>query len=35
MLTPITRQLGGRTVPRAEYLDRLAAAVDRPCVFGP
>jgi leucyl/phenylalanyl-tRNA--protein transferase len=33
MLTRITAQLGGRTLPRDEYLKRLEAAVDRPCSF--
>ncbi len=29
MVTPITAQLGGITIPRAEYLRRLAAAVEK------
>ncbi len=29
MLTPITRQLGGITVPREEYLERLKSCVNR------
>jgi leucyl/phenylalanyl-tRNA--protein transferase len=33
MLTPVTRQLGGTEIPRAEYLRRLKAAVDQPCSF--
>ena len=33
MLTPITAQLGGITVPRPEYLRRLAEAVRRPSSF--
>jgi len=33
MLTPITAQLGGSTIPRAEYLCRLAQAVDQPVAF--
>ncbi len=33
MLTPITTQLGGKTIPRREYLERLAAALKRPCSF--
>jgi leucyl/phenylalanyl-tRNA--protein transferase len=33
MLTPITAQLGGSTIPRAEYLSRLAQAVDQPVAF--
>jgi leucyl/phenylalanyl-tRNA--protein transferase len=33
MLTPITAQLGGKTIPRANYLRRLAWAVEKPCVF--
>ena len=30
MLTPITTQLGGVTIPRKEYLQRLAQAVEKP-----
>jgi leucyl/phenylalanyl-tRNA---protein transferase len=33
MLTPITQRLGGKTIPRDMYLERLAAAVERPCAF--
>jgi leucyl/phenylalanyl-tRNA--protein transferase len=33
MLTPITAQLGGVTIPRKEYLRRLARAVERPVSF--
>ncbi len=33
MLTPITLQLGGVTIPRNEYLRRLASAVAKPCSF--
>jgi leucyl/phenylalanyl-tRNA--protein transferase len=33
MLTPITRQLGGAEIPRAEYLKRLAPAVELRCTF--
>jgi leucyl/phenylalanyl-tRNA---protein transferase len=33
MLTPITAQLGGVTIPRAEYLRRLAKAVAKPVSF--
>jgi len=33
MLTPITAQLGGITLPRAEYLSRLAQAVTQPVAF--
>ena len=33
MLTPITAQLGGLTIPRAEYLRRLAQAVEKPVSF--
>lgn len=33
MLTPITRQLGGRSISRDEYLERLAEAVSEPCSF--
>ena len=32
-LTPITSQLGGITIPRDEYLRRLAKAVAKPCSF--
>jgi leucyl/phenylalanyl-tRNA--protein transferase len=28
MLTPVTRQMGGTTIPRGEYLERLADAVE-------
>jgi len=33
MLTPITAQLGGATIPRREYLKRLAAALEKSCSF--
>jgi leucyl/phenylalanyl-tRNA--protein transferase len=33
MLTPVTRQLGGVTIPRREYLRRLAEAVVLPRTF--
>lgn len=33
MLTPITAQLGGSTIPRKEYLKRLGGAVSRPVCF--
>ena len=33
ILTPITRQLGGVELPRAEYLKRLATAVELRCAF--
>jgi leucyl/phenylalanyl-tRNA--protein transferase len=33
MLTPITARLGGVSIRRREYLDRLAAAVGKPCRF--
>jgi leucyl/phenylalanyl-tRNA---protein transferase len=33
MLTPITTQLGGSTLPRDEYLARLKLAVAKPCVW--
>jgi leucyl/phenylalanyl-tRNA--protein transferase len=33
MLTPITKRLGGITIPRKEYLARLAVAVAKPCEF--
>jgi leucyl/phenylalanyl-tRNA--protein transferase len=31
MLTPITSQMGGITIPRGQYLERLARAVEEPC----
>lgn len=33
MLTPITVQLGGTTIPRNLYLKRLATAIREPCTF--
>jgi len=33
MLTPITKQLGGITIPREEYFRRLARAVAQPSLF--
>ncbi len=33
MLTPITARMGGATIPREDYLQRLAEAVKRPCRF--
>ena len=33
MLTPVTAQLGGITIPREEYLQRLALAVQETCSF--
>ena len=33
MLTPVTRQMGGVTIPREEYLLRLSEAVTAKCVF--
>jgi leucyl/phenylalanyl-tRNA--protein transferase len=33
MLTPITTQLGGRLIPRQEYLERLAGATGKRCSF--
>ncbi|MDB6016737.1 MAG: aat [Pedosphaera sp.] len=33
MLTPITRQLGATSLPRADYLKRLGEAISRDCVF--
>lgn len=33
MLTPITRQLGGRTISRGQYLKRLAVAIGSSCSF--
>jgi leucyl/phenylalanyl-tRNA--protein transferase len=34
MLTPITAQLGGVTIPRVEYVKRLKDALRRKCSFG-
>jgi leucyl/phenylalanyl-tRNA--protein transferase len=33
MLTPVTKQMGGTTIPRHEYLKRLAKAVEMRCEF--
>lgn len=33
MVTPTTRALGAREIPRRDYLKRLAAAVVQPCTF--
>ncbi len=33
MLTPITKQMGGITIPRAEYLQRQSQAVKAKCAF--
>lgn len=33
MLTPITTQLGGKLIPREEYLRRLALALEKQCKF--
>ncbi len=33
MLTPVTKQMGGETIPREVYLERLAKAVTAPCEF--
>ena len=33
MLTPITQQLGGISIPRGEYLRRLATAIQKPVCF--
>jgi len=33
MLTPVTSQMGGVTIPREQYLRRLARAVEKPCAF--
>jgi len=33
MLTPVTKQMGGKTIPREEYLSRLNDAVKAKCVF--
>jgi leucyl/phenylalanyl-tRNA--protein transferase len=35
MLTPITKQLGATTIPRKEYLQRLAVAVTKEVLFTP
>lgn len=34
MLTPATARMGAEELPREDYLQRLAAAVDRTCCFG-
>lgn len=33
MLTPVTTQLGGVTIPRQVYLQRLAEAIEKSCAF--
>jgi len=33
MITPVTRLLGGKEIPRDEYLRRLEAATKKPCAF--
>jgi leucyl/phenylalanyl-tRNA---protein transferase len=33
MITPVTERLGAITIPRAEYLRRLRAAIEKPCRF--
>lgn len=33
MLTPVTKQMGGITIPRHEYLERLEKAIELPCEF--
>lgn len=33
MITPVTRQLGAREIPREDYLRRLAVAVELPCAY--
>ena len=33
MLTPVTRQMGGKTIPREAFLKRLDDAVNAPCAF--
>ena len=33
MLTPVTKQLGGETIPRGVYLDRLEKALEAECEF--
>lgn len=33
MVTPATRPLGARNIPRHEYLDRLGRAVQKHCIF--
>ena len=35
LTTPLTRQLGAVTIPREEYLRRLAQAIEMDCVFKP
>ena len=35
MLTPITEQLGGVSIPREQYLARLAKATEKTCRFSP
>lgn len=35
MLTPVTESLGALTIPRAEYLRRLKAAIGKSCRFPP
>jgi len=35
MLTPITSSLGATQIPRAEYLNRLSFALQKPCCFAP
>ena len=33
MLTPITKQMGGSLIPREQYLERLAQAIELKCRF--
>ena len=33
LLTPITAQLGGTTIPRQTYLERLREAIEKSCEF--
>jgi leucyl/phenylalanyl-tRNA--protein transferase len=33
MLTPVTKQMGGVTIPREEYLRRLGEALEARCEF--
>jgi Leu/Phe-tRNA-protein transferase len=34
MVTAATKPFGARTIPRAEYLQRLGRAVQLKCIFG-
>jgi len=33
MLTPVTKQMGGTSIPRSDYLERLGKAVEMECEF--